>query len=129
MLTSPQWVCDKNAGLYAAQAISAALYSRAIGEDGTGSVVDISMLEAGVSYGWIDQHGDQVIVDPLLPMPNIAAVYRPWQTADGWIVVVMLSQAEFEGWARAIASGYAERSSPLLFEVSGERRRGGISKR
>lgn len=103
-LLSPQWICDKNAGLYAAQAISAALYSRAKSKDGNGSVIDISMLEAGVSYGWIDQHGDQVIVDPALPMPNIAAVYRPWQTADGWIVVVMLSQAEFEGWARALSA-------------------------
>lgn len=103
-LLSPQWVCDKNAGLYAAQAISAALYNRAQRKDGSGSVIDISMLEAGVSYGWIDQHGDEIIVDPLLPMPDIAAVYRPWQTADGWIVVVMLSQGEFEGWARVLSA-------------------------
>ena len=97
---APQWICDKTAGLYAAQAVSAALVARA--RTGKGAVVDISMLEAAVAYGWIDIHGNQAFPDAPLRMPNIAAVYRPWATSDGWIVVVMLSQAEFEGWARAI---------------------------
>ena len=99
---APQWICDKNAGLYAAQAVSAALIARE--RSGKGSVVDISMLEAAVAYGWIDLHGNQVFPDASSRMPDIAAVYRPWATADGWIVVVMLSQAEFEGWARAIGA-------------------------
>lgn len=99
---APQWICDKTAGLYAAQAVSAALVARA--RTGRGSVVDISMLEAAVAYGWIDLHGDQVFPETASRMPNIAAVYRPWATSDGWIVVVMLSQAEFEGWTRAIGA-------------------------
>jgi hypothetical protein len=36
------------------------------------------------------------------------------------------------GWSkglRSVASGYAERSSPLLFQFGGEGRRGGISER
>lgn len=97
---APQWICDKTAGLYAAQAIGSALIARA--RNGQGCVIDISMLEAAVAYGWIDLHGDQVLLDTSSRMPDIAAVYRPWRTADGWIVVVMLSQAEFEGWARAL---------------------------
>lgn len=101
-LLAPQWICDKTAGLYAAQAVTAALVARE--RDGRGSVVDISMLEAAVAYGWIDLHGDQVFPDASSRMPNIASVYRPWQTADGWIVVVMLSQAEFEGWTKAIGA-------------------------
>lgn len=99
---APQWICDKTAGLYAAQAVSAALVAR--GRDGKGRVVDISMLEAAVAYGWIDLHGDQAFPDSPSHMPNIAAVYRPWATSDGWIVVVMLSQAEFAGWTRAIGA-------------------------
>ncbi|WOF42032.1 CoA transferase [Sphingopyxis indica] len=97
---APQWICDKTAGLYAAQAATAALVARE--RSGKGAVVDISMLEAAVAYGWIDLHGDQAFPDSPSRMPNIAAVYRPWATADGWVVVVMLSQSEFEGWARAI---------------------------
>lgn len=99
---APQWICDKTAGLYAAQAATAALVAR--GRTGKGAVVDISMLEAAVAYGWIDLHGDQAFPAAPSQMPNIASVYRPWATADGWIVVVMLSQSEFEGWTRAVAA-------------------------
>jgi crotonobetainyl-CoA:carnitine CoA-transferase CaiB-like acyl-CoA transferase len=99
---APQWVCDKTAGLYAAQAVTAALFAR--GRSGKGAVVDISMLEAAVAYGWMDLHGGQAFPDCASPPPNIASVYRAWATKDGWVVVVMLSQAEFEGWARAIGA-------------------------
>lgn len=99
-MLAPQWICDKTAGLYAAQAATAALV--ACGRSGKGAVVDISMLEAAVAYGWIDLHGDQAFPAAPSRMPNIASVYRPWATTDGWIVVVMLSQSEFEGWTRVI---------------------------
>ncbi|MEG3178748.1 CoA transferase [Sphingomonas sp. RB3P16] len=97
---APQWVCDKTAGLYAAQAVSAALVARE--RTNRGCVVDISMMEAAVAYGWIDVHGTEIFAQPLVQAPDIAAVYRPWRTRDGWVVIVMLSQAEFAGWARAL---------------------------
>src|SRR3546814_11657079 len=62
------------------------------------------MLEAAVAYGWMDLHGGQAFPDCASSPPNIASVYRPWATKDGWIVVVMLSQTEFAGWARAIGA-------------------------
>ena len=99
-ILAPQWMCDKNAGLYAAQAATAALFARE--RSGKGAVIDISMLEAAIAYGWIDLHGDLAFPDSPSRMPDIGSVYRPWATRDGWIVVVMLSQDEFEGWARAI---------------------------
>ncbi|PWR24147.1 CaiB/BaiF CoA transferase family protein [Zavarzinia aquatilis] len=97
---APQWICDKVSGLYAAQAAMAALVARE--RTGKGSVVDISMLEAAVAFGWMDIHGAEVVVDRSEPVADVAMVYRPWATADGWIVVVMLSQEEFAGWSRAI---------------------------
>jgi len=97
---APQYICDKTAGLYAAQAVTAALFARS--RDGRGRVVDISMIEAAVGFGWIDLHAPQAFPDGAKPAPNIAAVYRPWRTLDGWIVVVILSEAEFRGWAEAI---------------------------
>src|SRR3546814_9396244 len=99
---APQWICDKTAGLYAVQAVTAALFARA--RNGKGAVIDISMLEAAVAYGWMDLHGGQAFTDCASSPPNIASVYRPWATKDGWIVVVMLSQTEFAGWARAIGA-------------------------
>src|SRR3546814_7496833 len=50
---APQWICDKTAGLYAVQAVTAALFARA--RNGKGAVIDISMLEAAVAYGWMDR--------------------------------------------------------------------------
>ncbi len=96
----PQYICDKIAGLYAAQAVSAALFERA--HSGHGSVVDLSMLEAAVAFGWVDVHARETF--RMAPPPSmLATVYRPWATRDGWVVIVMLSQAEFEGWAQALA--------------------------
>lgn len=59
--------------------------------------------------GWVAMAGStstgrRPSPDATSRMPDIAAVYRPWATGDGWIVVVMLSQSEFEGWARAIGA-------------------------
>jgi len=97
---APQYVHDKTAGLYAAQAVTAALVARA--RMGRGCVVDVSMLEAAVAYGWIDIHGTETFARPQRPQPNIAKVYRLWRTSDGWVVIVMLSQDEFAGWAQTV---------------------------
>lgn len=97
---SPQYICDKNAGLYAAQAMSAALFTRE--RTGQASVIDISMLEAAIDFCWIDIHGQETFPNNNAPMPNIAMIYQPWQTLDGFVVAVMLSQSEFEGWAKSL---------------------------
>lgn len=104
---APQYVCDKTAGLYAAQAVSAALVARE--RTGRGCVVDVSMLEAAVAYSWIDVHGPETFERTLRPQPNISGVYRPWRTRDGWVVIVMLSQDEFAGWARTVGAPEALR--------------------
>src|SRR3546814_3548073 len=87
---APQWICDKIAGVYAVQAVTAARFARA--RNGKGEVIEISMLEAAVAYGWMDLHGGQAFPDCASSPPNIASVYRPWATKDGWIVVVMLDR-------------------------------------
>ncbi len=99
---APQYLCDKTSGLYAAQAISAALFARS--RDGQGRVVDVSMLEAAVAFGWPDMHGSKAFPDHPSKRSSIAAIYQPWATRDGWIVVIMLSDAEFLGWVRALGA-------------------------
>lgn len=98
----PQYVCDKVTGLYAAQAITAALLARTRGRGA--SMIDISMLEAAVAFGWMDAHQEAVFAVPARPGPNIAAVYRPWPARDGWLVIVMVSDEEFAGFAAAIGA-------------------------
>lgn len=98
----PQYVCDKVSGLYAAQAITAALLARARGQGAP--VIDVSMLEAAVAFGWMDTHQDSVFAVPVRRGPDIATVYRPWPTRDGWLVIVMISDQEFTGFAKAIGA-------------------------
>ncbi|MGH6695138.1 CaiB/BaiF CoA transferase family protein [Sphingopyxis sp.] len=100
---APQYICDKTTGLYAAQAITAAVAAYA--RTGKATVVDISMLEAAVAFGWIDIHSNETFAEAVRPQPDIAAVYRPWPTRDGWVVIVMLSDAEFAGWAAVVGAG------------------------
>ena len=98
----PQYICDKVAGLYLCQAITSALVG---GErDGAGRHVAVSMLEAALAFSWMDVHMPLTLKDPLQPGPNIAKVYRPWKAADGWFVVVMLSEKEFGAWCEVVGA-------------------------
>jgi crotonobetainyl-CoA:carnitine CoA-transferase CaiB-like acyl-CoA transferase len=98
----PQYICDKVAGLYLCQAITSALAGRE--RDGAGRHVAVSMLEAALAFSWMDVHMPLTLKDPLQPGPNIAKVYRPWKAADGWFVVVMLSEKEFAAWCEAVGA-------------------------
>lgn len=98
----PQYICDKVAGLYLCQAITSALVGRE--RDGAGRHVAVSMLEAALAFSWMDVHMPLTLKDPLQPGPNIAKVYRPWKAADGWFVVVMLSEKEFGDWCEAVGA-------------------------
>ncbi len=98
----PQYICDKVAGLYLCQAITSALVGRE--RDGAGRHVAVSMLEAALAFSWMDVHMPLTLKDPLQPGPNIAKVYRPWKAADGWFVVVMLSEKEFGAWCEVVGA-------------------------
>ncbi|WP_375548727.1 CoA transferase [Oceanicaulis alexandrii] len=98
----PQYICDKVAGLYLCQAITSALVGRE--RDGQGRNVAVSMLEAALAFSWMDVHMPLTLKAPLQPGPNIAKVYRPWKAADGWFVVVMLSEKEFSAWCDTVGA-------------------------
>ena len=98
----PQYICDKVAGLYLCQAVTAALAAKA--KDGQGRRVEVSMLEAATAFSWMDVHMDQTYLDPARPGPNIAKVYRPWKAEGGWFVAVMLSEKEFVCWCEAVGA-------------------------
>src|SRR5690606_22360049 len=79
---------------------TAALAARA--RDGRPRTVDISMLEAAAAFGAIDMHSALAFQEPASPMPDVATIYRPWRAADGRVVAIMLSHAEFAGFSRAL---------------------------
>lgn len=98
----PQYICDKVAGMYLCQAVTAAIAART--KDGLGRRVEVSMLEAATAFSWMDVHMPLTLKDPLQPGPNIAKVYRPWKAKGGWFVVVMLSEKEFKCWCEAVGA-------------------------
>lgn len=80
-------IVDKVTALTAAQAITAALYSRE--RSGEGQHVEVAMLDAAVAFNWPEamfNHG--FADDPPPPAPAYGRYSRLWTTRDGRKVVI-----------------------------------------
>ncbi|MFA7262479.1 MAG: CoA transferase [Caulobacter sp.] len=94
-------LCDKVAGLTAAQAITAALFAR--GRDGKGRQVWVSMLEAALAFNWPDVMWNETFLsESFQPGLSIADTYRLWKTRDGHVAVVFISPTAFHDWCAAL---------------------------
>lgn len=92
---------DKTTGLTAAQAITAALLSRA--RTGKGQHVEVAMLDAVISYIWAEgMAGFTRIGDEDLPPPKLSPNWV-FETADGFITASTVSTSEWEGVCTALA--------------------------
>jgi crotonobetainyl-CoA:carnitine CoA-transferase CaiB-like acyl-CoA transferase len=95
-----QVLADKVTALTASQAITAALFARARGLGG--QHIKLSMLDAAVSFHWIDSAGNEVIRDGDGSQPgSFAAGARPFRFTDGWGVCTPTGDADFFGMCRA----------------------------
>ncbi|MFT4582401.1 MAG: crotonobetainyl-CoA:carnitine CoA-transferase CaiB-like acyl-CoA transferase [Gammaproteobacteria bacterium] len=105
--TSPQLIkniiCDKATALSAAQAITAALYARERGHGG--QFLEVAMIDVGLSFLWPDgMWNNTYIGDDVRPMPSLSEIYRVQETADGYIVSIIVSDAEWQSMCRAIGN-------------------------
>jgi crotonobetainyl-CoA:carnitine CoA-transferase CaiB-like acyl-CoA transferase len=81
-------LCDLVCALYGALAAVAALYARR--DDGAGQYIDVSLLEAGVSFGiW---EAGSFFATGAIPQPSgsahqSAAPYQAFRSADGWLTI------------------------------------------
>ncbi len=88
-------LADVGAGMYATQAILAALFEREVG-DGTGQKVDVSLLDGQAA--WTSYMATNYFASGEPPgrmgskHPNIAP-YQAFETADGYVVVACSSDA------------------------------------
>ena len=88
-------LADIGAGMYATQAILAALFERELG-DGTGQKVDVSLLDGQAA--WTSYMATNYFASGESPgrmgskHPNIAP-YQAFETADGYVVVACSSDA------------------------------------
>jgi crotonobetainyl-CoA:carnitine CoA-transferase CaiB-like acyl-CoA transferase len=95
--------CDKITALYAAQAVTAALFARdRPNGTGEGQHVELAMVDAAVGWLWPEALYNQTWVDSDARMPNLADFYRLFRTKDGWIACIVIQDAEFFGLCRAL---------------------------
>jgi crotonobetainyl-CoA:carnitine CoA-transferase CaiB-like acyl-CoA transferase len=91
---------DKLTGIVAAQAITAALLSRA--KTGEGQHIKLSMLDTIIAFLWGSDMGSQTFIDSPFPQQNAASfVDLIYETADGHISVAVQSNKEWQGLSRA----------------------------
>lgn len=94
--------CDKATAYTAAQAITAALFARAMGR-ASGQHLQIPMLDSALYFLWPDVFMAHSFYGPdVVPGPAVYQVYRLQQTADGWLVYFAVSDAEWRGLSTAL---------------------------
>jgi crotonobetainyl-CoA:carnitine CoA-transferase CaiB-like acyl-CoA transferase len=90
-------VCDKVTSYTAAQAITAALYARAMGT-ARGQHLVLAMLDAAVAFMWPDSAMDATFLDDdVVHAPTIGQNYSVTPLADGYVSAGAVSDAEFRG--------------------------------
>lgn len=96
-----QTAADKVTALYASQAITAALFARERGRGG--QHVELSMMDAVVSFLWADSAANEVLMDSDRSQhSSFVAGFRPFRFDDGWGIVTPTSDADFAGLCKAL---------------------------
>lgn len=94
-------VPDKVTAITAAQAITAALLSRA--RTGEGQHVRLSMLDAILSFLWSSDMGGQTFVDKPIDQQRAASfIDLVYETKDGHMSVAVMNDREWTGLTRAL---------------------------
>jgi crotonobetainyl-CoA:carnitine CoA-transferase CaiB-like acyl-CoA transferase len=96
-----QTAADKVTALYASQAITAALLARERGDGG--QHVELSMVDAVVSFLWADSAGNEVLLDAdHTQHSSFVAGFAPFRFIDGWGSITPTSDRDFAGMCRAL---------------------------
>lgn len=113
---------DKTTGLFAAQAITAALLSRA--KTGAGGRIEIAMLDAAVHFLWPDGMMNNTCLDEVVELPPVSAGFRLTETADGHVAMITVTDRQWAGMLRAVDLHHVL-EDPELQTVAGRMRNGG----
>jgi crotonobetainyl-CoA:carnitine CoA-transferase CaiB-like acyl-CoA transferase len=95
-------VADKTTALTATYAVLAALFARER-DGGRGQHVAVPMLDAYAAFMLSDViTGHAFADDPPHPGLKPGVVHRTWQTADGYVVMMIIEDRQFQGVCRAL---------------------------
>jgi crotonobetainyl-CoA:carnitine CoA-transferase CaiB-like acyl-CoA transferase len=92
-------IVDKATAYTAAQAVTAALLRRE--RAGAGASIDVSMLDVAINFLWPDGMMNHTCLDDIPEGPAVAGSFRLTQTADGFVSVVTLTDAQWRGMVAA----------------------------
>lgn len=96
-----QTAADKVTALYAAQAVTAALFARAVGRGG--QHIELAMMDAVASFLWADSAGNEVLLESDHSQnSSFVAGFNPMRFIDGWGIVTPTSVEDFAGMCRAL---------------------------
>ncbi len=105
-----QLMADKVTAYTACQAITAALFAKAMGRGG--QHLELSMLDANVAFLFVDGAGHEVALDGDHRGPtSAAATNTALALADGFMAITPVTDAEFHGLAKAFG---VDSSDPRL---------------
>ena len=93
-------IADKTTAIYAAQAVTAALYARE--RSGEGQHVEMAMLDAMLSFLWPEGMSPFAIVADDVQSAAASAHDMIFETADGFITLGAVSNAEWQGLCQAL---------------------------
>lgn len=91
---------DKATGHVLAQSVCAALLHRAA--TGEGVALSIAMLDVALAFLWPDALMDKTALAPELRLPPASDTFRLTPTADGFVAVVVFTDAQWDALARAV---------------------------
>ena len=94
---------DKATGLTAVYATLAALFSRER-DGGRGQRIDVPMLDAFAAFILPDVLVERTFLPepPAAPRPRGAEVHRTWRTADGFVVMMIIEDRQFQAICRTL---------------------------
>jgi crotonobetainyl-CoA:carnitine CoA-transferase CaiB-like acyl-CoA transferase len=93
-------VIDKATAYTLAQAVTAALLQRE--GTGRGTRIDVSMLDVAITFLWPDGMMDHTVDEPSNVLPPTSRSFRVTPTADGQVVLVTLTGAQWAGLTAAL---------------------------
>jgi crotonobetainyl-CoA:carnitine CoA-transferase CaiB-like acyl-CoA transferase len=103
---------EKATAYTAAQAITAALLARH--RTGEGDDIEVSLLDSALAFFWPDGMMAHTCLDPeLAGGRDVAGSFRLTRTADGYVSVVTMTDAQWSGLLRAVGLGADERTATL----------------
>ena len=94
-------VIDKATAYSTAQAITAALLART--RTGSGTRIDVSMLDVALAFLWPDGMMNHTCIEPDEVLPPVHRSFKLTPTADGHVSLVTLTAAQWQNLVDALA--------------------------